>query len=259
MPKRKRHTGDLWLYSKRARTATRRRAARRIQRAFRNRKVKTNKQLTRAVRKLWKGRAIKAHYVENTATTSTGVPSVIELTGIGAGESTNQHEGNKVQLRGLQVHGQTQVTVAGGVPSVSHPTRWCVLIVRSTLDVGIAGLPAFSRLYDDTNLPATMFLPDAFRQLNNEDLSKVKILYKKVITLAAQTQDSATATSVYPMSKYWTIDLKLGKAMIEYREGTSVALNAQYYIMIMCASSGAAGNLGLEHAFTSKLSFYDVE
>lgn len=225
------------------------------------RKVRTNKQLTRSVRQLWSMNKIKAHYVEDTATTAVATPTIMELTGIGAGEGKNQHEGNSIKLRSLQVHGQTRVTNTGGVPSISHPTRWNVMIVSSTLDVGLAGVPSYTRLFDDTNLPATMALFDSFRMLNNEDLSKVKILYKKSFTLAAQTNDgiSGAVSSTYPGYRFWTINLSLSPTVIEYREGTSTAINRQLYIMLTTNSTGAAGNLGLEHAFVSKLSFRDME
>lgn len=223
--------------------------------------TKTNKQLTKSIAKLWKGRAIKRHYVQDTATTSVGAPTIMELTGLGAGEAINQHEGNKVQLRGLNVHGYVKVTNSGGVPSVSHPTRWNVMVVSTTLDVGIAGVPSYANLYDTTNLPATMASFDGFRQLNSETLSKVKILAKKSFTLSPQTNDGiATAySSTYPGFRHWSIDLKLGNAIVEYRDGTSTAINRQLYIMLVSNSTGAAGNLGLEHAFISKLTFYDVE
>lgn len=222
--------------------------------------VKTNKQLTADVNKLWKGRAIKAHYVQDTSTTFEDGPTIMELTGIGAGEATNQHEGNKIQLRGINIHGYVQVTVDGGTPSISHPTRWSVMVIKTSLDVGIAGVPSYSTFFDGSNLPALMADFDGFRQLNNETLLKTKILYNKEFTLAPNSQDSATGySSNYPGFKKWSISLQCGNAMVEYRTGTSVALNVQYYIMIKSNSTGAAGNLGLQHAFISKLTFYDVE
>lgn len=260
MPYRKRV-----YFHRRGWAGTRAGAARKIQRAYRrrktNRKVKSNKQLTKAVKRLWKGRAIKAHYVQDTATTAMATPSVIELTGIGQGEGTDQHEGNKIQCRGLDIHGYVRVTNSGGTPSISHPTRWNVMVVSTTLDVGLAGAPTYANLFDLNNLPVSMAMFDGFRQLNNETLSKVKILYNKKFTLAAQTNDGIAnpVSSTYPGFRYWSCNLKLGKAMIEYRAGSSTALNRQYYIMIMSNSSGGAGNLGLEHAFVSKLTFYDVE
>ena len=230
------------------------------QQSMKKQKVKTNKQLTTAVNKLWKGKNIKAHYVEDTATTSVGAPRVLELCGIGQGEGPNQHEEDKIQLRGFDLHGRVRVVYTGGVPSISKATRWNVTIVSSTLDSGIAGVPAYSHLYDDTNLPASMAIFDAFRQLNVESLSKVNILKSMSFTLAPQCQDAnaSTNTSTYPDYIYYKIHLKLGNAKIEYRTGTSVPLNRNYYIMITCNATGAAGNLGLEHAYTSKLTFRDV-
>lgn len=223
--------------------------------------TKSNKQLTRAVNKLWKAHAIKQHYVQDTATTAVATPTILELTGIGQGEGSNQHEGNKVQLRGLDVHGYVRVTNSGGVPSISHPSRWNVMVVSSTLDVGATGVPAYNQLFDITNLPVTMAPFDGFRLLNVETLSKTKILYKKSFTLAAQTNDGIASdySSTYPGFRYWKCNLKLGNANIEFRENSSIALNKRYFIMIMSNSSGAAGNLGLQHAFISKLTFRDVE
>lgn len=256
---RRRSTTTAYNWSQASAAARRRRRPRRTKYKGKQ-KVKTNKQLTLAVKKLWKGRAIKQHYVQDTTTTSIGAPSVIELTGIGAGETSNTHEGNKIQLRGLDVHGYVRVTNSGGVPSVSHPTRWNVMIVRTTLDVGISGVPSYSNLFDQTNLPATMADFDGFRQLNSEELIKQKIIYKKEFTLSPQSYDATSGyNSPYPGFKKWSINLKLGNAMIEYRQGSSTAINAQYYIMLKSDSTGAAGNLGLEHSFISKLTFYDVE
>lgn len=220
----------------------------------------TAKKNARKISKLWKGRAIKQHYVQNTQTTSVGAPLIMELTGIGPGETSNTHEGNKVQLRGLDIHGTVKVANSGGTPSVSHPTRWNVMVVRTTLDVGLAGVPSYSQLFDSSNLPASMADFDGFRLLNSETLAKVKIVYKKSYTLAPQSYDAThDYNSPIPGFRTWKVNLKLGNAMIEYRENTSTAINAQYYIMIQSNSTGAAGNLGLEHAFLSKLSFYDVE
>lgn len=222
-------------------------------------KVKTNKQLTTAVNTLWKGKLIKAHYVEDTATTSVGAPSVTEICGIGQGEDSNQHSGNKIQLRGFDLHGRVRVVYTGGVPSISKATRWNITIVSSILDVGIAGVPAYSHLYDDANLPASMAIFDAFRLLNVESLTKVNILKTLTFTLAPQGQDSASdINSTYPDYIYFKIHIKLGNAKITFREGTAVPLNRNYYIMITTNSTGAVGNLGLEHAYTSKLSFRDT-
>lgn len=242
-----------------------RRSARKIQRAWRRRapskrNVKSNKQLTRDVRRLWTNSAIKQHYVQDSATTAVATPAITELTGIGQGESSNNHEGNKIKLRSLDIHGYTQVVYTGGVPSISKATRWNVIILRTTLDTGLAGVPSYSLLFDQ-NGPPLLADFDGFRALNSETLEKVKIVYKKSFTLAPQRQDAnpSTNTSTHPDFVHWTINLKLGNAMIEYREGSSVALNAQYYIMLKSFSTGAAGNLGLQHTYYSKLTFRDVE
>lgn len=242
-----------------------RRSARKIQRAWRRRKkpkgnVKTNRQLTRDVRRLWTNSAIKQHYVQDSGTTAIATPAITELTGIGQGETSNTHEGNKIKLRGLDVHGYTQVVYTGGVPSISKATRWNVIILRTELDVGLSGIPSYSLLFDQ-NGPALLADFDGFRALNSETLAKTKIVYKKSFTLAPQCQDgnSSNNTSTHPDFVHWTINLKLGNAMVEYREGSSTALNCQYYIMLKSECSGAVGNLGLQHTYYSKLTFRDVE
>lgn len=222
-------------------------------------RTKTNKQLTRAVKKLWKAHAVKQHYVIDTGTTAVATPRVMALTGIGQGEDEDQHEGDKIQLRSLHVHGYTKVVNAGATPSISHPTRWNVMVVR-TSKVGVGSTPDYTNIFDATNLPADMALFDGFRQLGVETLSQLKILYKKSFTLAPQSNDGATGyTSPYPGFKSWTLNLKLGNAMIEYRDASSIPINAQYFIMLTSNSTGAAGNLGLQHSFVSKLTFRDVE
>lgn len=256
-------SGYLKKYRHRGRA--RRHAAGVIGRAWRkrrpaNRKVKTNKQLTRAVRKLWTNSAIKQHYVQDSGTTAIATPAITELTGIGQGETSNTHEGNKIKLRSLDVHGYTQVVYTGGVPSISKATRWNVIILRTELDVGLSGIPSYSLLFDQ-NGPALLADFDGFRALNSETLAKTKIVYKKSFTFAPQCQDgnASNNTSTYPDFRKWSINLKLGNAMVEYREGSSTALNCQYYIMLRSDSTGAVGNLGLQHTYYSKLTFRDVE
>jgi len=105
-----------------------------------------------------------------------------------------------------------------------------------------------------------MAIFDSFRQLNSESLSKVKILVNKKFTLAPQSYDATSGyNSPYPGYKHFEFRLKLKDDMIEYRTGTSTPVNVNYYLMIQASSSGAVGNLGLQHAFVSKLTFRDKE
>jgi len=233
-----------------------------IQRRWRARRKRMTpaKVLKIAKKAVQRGKAIKHHYVQDTATTNISSPTIIALTGIGSGETPNTHEGDKINLRELCLHCDVSVTNSGGTPSVSHPTRWNMMVVRSVLDVGTVGVPAYSHLFDTTITPASMAIFDSFRQLNSESLSKVKILVNKKFTLAPQSYDATSGyNSPYPGYKHFEFRLKLKDDMIEYRTGTSTPVNVNYYLMIQASSSGAVGNLGLQHAFVSKLTFRDKE
>ena len=240
----------------------RRYAATVLQRRWRaRRKALTVAKVKKIAKKaVQRGKAIKAHYVQDTGTTSVGAPTIIALTGIGQGEDPNTHEGDKINLRELCLHCDVQVLYANGVPSISKATRWNMMVVRSVLDVGTVGIPAYSHLFDSNNTPTGMALFDGFRQLNSESLSKVKILVNKKFTLAPQSQDSVTGNNAtYPDYRHFEFRLNLKDDMIEYRTGTSTPVNVNYYLMIQTNSSGAAGNLGLQHQFASKMTFRDKE
>lgn len=228
-------------------------------------KTKTNKQLTRAVSKLWKQHAIKAVYKnQNGVLTSITSPQIVELTDIFSGEATDQHEGDKITLRGLDIHGQVAAQTFNGVSQISQPTRWSVMVVSTTVDVGIPGVPSYSQIFDATTTPSLMCLQDGFRQLNNETLGKLKILAKHNFTLEPHYGTLSTGTALpcaatYPSYRYWSINLKLGNAKVEYRTGTTSALNRRLFLMISSSSAGAGDDIGLVHSFVSKLTFYDVE
>lgn len=244
----------------RHKSRARRHASGVIGRAWRKRRagrVMSNRKLTRKVKQLQKMNAIKQHYVIGTnLVTSNPTPQVISLTGIGQGENSDQHEGNAIILRSLTVHAQVSVDSTGGAPDVQGPTRYTMLIVSSVMDVGVADIPSFTTLYDQTNVPLSMSLTDGFRLLNNEQLDKVKILASRTFTLAPRT---ATLQFAYPSFKVFKINLSLNRAKIEYRENTSVALNRNYYIMFTTNSAGTSPDLGLTTNFTSKMTFRDVE
>lgn len=255
------------LKRSRHKTRARRHASGVIARAWRKRRQRntwSNKKLTRVTKQLRKMNAIKQHYVVgNALVTSIPAPQVIALTGIGAGESPNQHEGDKIQLRSLTVHAHVSIGEIAGVSDVDGPQRYNMMIVSSTLDVGIADIPSYANLFDGaaTALPPNMALFDGFRELNNETLYKVKILASKSFTLQPGQQSATLSNNgvTYPSSKMVKFNLTLNRAQLEYRTGTSVPLNRNYYLMFMTNTVGSTPNLGFTTSFTSKLTFYDIE
>lgn len=265
MPYRRRFRAGN-LRRSRHKTRARRHASGVIGRAWRKRRgrVMTNRKLTSAVKQLRKQHAIKAHYVVGNAVySSIPTPQVVALTGIGAGEASNQHEGDSIQLRSLTVKAYVSVSATGAVPDLPGPTRYNMMIVSSVMDVGLADVPSYSNIYDGaaTHLPANMALFDGFRELNNETLYKVKILASKSFTLQPNQETTATQGTgpTYPSFKFIKFNMTLNRAKIEYRTGTSTPLNRNYYLMFMTNSLGAGPSLGAITSYTSKLTFYDIE
>lgn len=263
MPRRYRSGNML---RSRHKTRARRHASGVIGRAWRKRKKRpmSNRKLTSAVKQLRKQHAIKAHYVVGSQlTTSINAPQVIALTGIGAGEAVNQHEGDKIQLRSLTVHAQVYISDTAGVANVDKPTRYNMLLVSSVMDVGVADVPSYANLFDTnvTHLPPLMASFDGFRELNNETLYKVKILASKSFTLQPSLNSASldANSATYPSYKFLKFNMSLNRAKIEYRTGTSTPLNRNYYIMFTTNVLGIAPNLGITTDFTSKLTFYDIE
>ena len=233
-----------YLRKSRHKTRARRHASGVIGRAWRNRKknrkVKSNRQLTKAVRKLWAAHEIKFHYVDiNNSQVSDGSPDVTELTGIGAGTGDdNTHAGDKIRLRGLNIHGRVKIGNSGGVPEVNGPTTYTILVVSSTLGTGLTNLPSFSDLYRPLDGPVTeqnFALTDSFRLLKVEDIPKVKILKKVTFMLEPHGPWPTVATQLaatYPSAKKFSMSVMVRNTQIDFRPGTATALNRRLFMMI---------------------------
>lgn len=253
------------------RTRARRHAAGVIGRAWRKRRKPsnkrwTNKKLTVRVKRLLKMNAIKHHYVmSGPDLTNLGAPVVLSLTGIGAGESSETHEGNSIVLRSLSVRCRVSVENTGTSANINKPTRYNLMLVSSVLDTGLADVPTYASLFDTSTAPSSFLVSDCFRQLNSESLGKVKILKSVSGTLQPQQGIIETVNpwvpgaASYPSFKYITFTIDMSRARINYRENTSIALNRNYYLMYTSNAVGTGNNLGITFNVASKLTFRDIE
>lgn len=262
--KRKRSSvGEQWK-----RAYKRSSAASKIQKAFRGRRrAKTNKQLTRAVNKLWKTKAIKQHYVEvNNQQVNQLATQVVALTGIGAGDANNTHEGDSIRLRGLNIHGRCSVGQSGGLPTINGPKTVTILVVRSELGTSPAEIPTFAMIFRNAGINQDVFpLTMNFRNLYTETTTKLKILARRDMILephgpydpAAAPPTSRLAT--YPSTMNFKMAVPVRNTKINYRPGTDTTVNHQLFLMIYSNAGGTATDLGPRVSLTSKLTFYDLD
>lgn len=224
--------------------------------------VKSNKQLTASVNKLWKNKAIKQHYVDlDNATVNQTAPQVLGLTGIGAGDANNTHEGDSIRLRGLNIHGRCKVGQSGGTATINGPKTITVLVVRSLLGTGVGETPTFDMLFRDPGIDEGNFpLTQSFRTLYAESTTKVKILARRDMILEPHDTDGATTLlATYPSVMNFKIEVPVRNTKINFRPNTSTTVNQQLFLMIYCNSSGAAGDTGPRVSLSSKLTFYDEQ
>lgn len=229
----------------------------------RSKGVKTNKQLTASVSKLWKNKGIKSHYVDiDNAVINQPGPNVTALTGIGPGDSSSTHEGNSIRLRGLNVHGRLYVANSGGVPTIIGPTSVTILIVRSELGTGVGETPTFDMLFRDTGISEHNFpLTQGFRTLDAESTTKVKILARRDMMLEAHGPYTDPGDKKYPTGPSimnFKIPVPVRNTKITYRENTSTTVNQQLFFMAYCNATGGVGDAGIRMSVSSKLTFYDT-
>lgn len=253
----------------RQKTRARRHAAGVIGRAWRKKRANkrwSNKKLTTRVKRLQHMNAIKHHYVlSGPDLTNLGAPVVLGLTGIGAGESSETHEGNSIVLRSLSVRARVSVENTGTSANINKPTRYNLMLVSSVLDTGLADVPTYPALFDTSTAPSSFLISDCFRKLDVESLGKVKILKSVSGTLQPQQGIIETVNpwvpgaASYPSFKWITFTIDLSRAKITYREGSSIALNRNYYLMYTSNAVGTGNNLGITFNVASKMTFRDVE
>lgn len=254
-----------WLKRKRAAYSARRkgRAPYRRKRAW----VKSNKQLTRAVKQLKNNVPTKYNYqVQNSLLVETVNPLTQRLTAISAGDGPDEHDGNYIHLRNLYVTGEVHVGSNNGIPNIDHPTRWCCVVIRSTLDTGISDLPSAATLWDIANTPTDMAPFDGFRLRNTEELNKFKIIKRVDGTLEPHTRvvpgqpqnNIEPRAATYPNYKKINFSVPLRNAKVEYRTNSNAPVNCNYYLMFFCESPGTSPNLGLNVSLTSQVTFKDA-
>lgn len=246
-----------------------------------DRKVKTNKQLTRAVKDLKKMHEIKYQYVDYDnkilSILSTPATTSFRVTAISPGSGPSSHEGDSVTLRTLDIHAQCYVGNSSGAPTINGPRTLTLMAVRSSdPSTGTTPLnqPTASSLYrfaqeagagsaiSEENLPLT----DNFRLLNTPNTTHLKILAKKSFIL--EPHGPYGTVTPLPAGQFPILPTKADRVKfsmsvpvkglkVDFETGTATNNGQSVWIIAYCNSRGTGADLGIRLSYTSKLSFWD--
>ena len=258
----------------------RKRTRRPVRRKQPNRKVKTNKQLTRAVKSLKKMHEIKYQYVDYDnkilSVLSTPATTSFRVTSIPSGSGPSSHEGDSVSLRTLDIHAQCYVGNSSGAPTINGPRTLTLMAVRSsdpTTGTTPLNFPTASSIYrfaaespgtaiSEENLPLT----DNFRLLNRSNTTHLKVLAKKSFIL--EPHGPVGTVTPLPAGQYpifptradrvkFSMSVPVKVLKVNFETGTSTNNGQSVWIIAYCNSRGTGADLGIRLSYTSKLSFWD--
>lgn len=231
----------------------------------------TTKQLTRAVNKLKKDKEAKWHYtlVSNWGVSeiSPCVKNLVQVPVSTGPSDVNGRLGDKVTGKYINLH--CKLFYRGG--QQRETSRVTVLLIRSVDGNGsILTAPTFPDLYDVGSL-GTSGLPmtSAFRNINDDALTKVKILKRYDFQMApsdgdylsggaAPNQTMLSKRSTFPNVIHFKIEHRLMDANITFVAGTATPLNCHYWLMAISDDSGVSPNNGPSLSCISKFRFSDA-
>ena len=245
-----------------------RRVLRNYVRRRRYKKRATAKSNFRAIQKLKREKENKWHYtlVSNwgVSEVSPTVQNLVQVPVSTGPSDVNGRIGDQLTAKYINIHGKLYYR-----GNQSDPSRVTILLVRSVQDNGsVLTAPTFANLFDIGSLGASG-LPStsAFRLINDEALTKVKILKRLDFNMAPSnaaytatvtgTQFALPKQTAFPNVIHWKLEHKCMDAKLTYVSGTATPQNAHYWCMIISDDAGTSPNTGPYVSYISKFRFSD--
>lgn len=264
----------------------------------------TAKKNQRQIRKLWKTFAPKYNLkqIDNVLVSDYSVPGTgyqaFTLNDLDAhvapASDPNQYlyreaDSTQARLRNIRIHFSMHASPG---PEGGHLTKACVLLVKTTNNIGAVGgiqLPALDEIYDTNSFAGELAPWECFRNtqgVGSEVLQNTTILKKWSVWLEPQGGDCEVAglttnnasvpaaeagtynsintpagqnvnyTSTRPSSRFFTYTHKCNNAMVKFASATSSNPINVKYVLVLIAGDTLGHGAGWRMNATIKTNFY---